>query len=49
MAPTGGGTMLTVHGSNLGTNISYLKDKITVAGAPCLVQDEGFEASTRLA
>ena len=39
--------MLTVHGSNLGTKLKYLEDKITVGGTPCVVQEEGFEASTR--
>ena len=49
MAPAGGGTMLTVHGSNLATKLKYLEEKITVAGTPCVVQEEGFEASTRYA
>ena len=39
--------MLTVHGSNLGTKTSDLKDRVTVAGISCKIQDGGFEPSTR--
>ena len=47
MAPLDGGTMLTVHGSNLGTKTSDIKDRVKVAGVACKIQSEGFEPSTR--
>ncbi len=47
-APRGGGTLLTVHGNNLGTAVTDMQNGgVTVAGAPCNVLSEGYEPTTR--
>lgn len=43
--PLEGGTLLTIQGSNLGSNEREIQDKITVGGEPC--QLVMYSVSTR--
>ena len=44
--PVAGGTLVTIEGSNLGTDLAEIRDKITIGGQPCLVTN--YSVSVRV-
>ena len=45
--PVGGGTKITILGSNLGTSFSEVQNAVSVAGVPCKVDENEYEISAR--